>query len=248
MHNDDGWQIAPRTLKLAHDEVHVWRASLSRPTFVVEQLRQVLEPAEVTRVQRFYFEKDRQHWTVARGLLRTLLASYLAVNPREIAFGSNAYGKPVLEHPMSNPPLHFNISHSHEMALFAFTYGRHLGVDVEYMRAGIDYDGLAKHSFSQYENTTLRVLPAEAKHEAFFRCWTRKEAYIKARGMGLSLPLHLFDVELKANEPAALLASREDPQEVARWTLRELLPGTGYAGALTVEGRDWRLCSWQWSD
>ncbi len=248
MHNDSGWQVPPRALKLAQDEVHVWRACLAAPTSVVEQLRQVLEPAEVTRAQRFYFEKDRWHWTVARGLLRTLLAGYLAVDPRAITFGSNAYGKPILEHPMPVPALHFNISHSHELALFAFAYGRHLGVDVEYMRAGIDYDELAKHSFSAYENTTLSSLSAEAKHEAFFRCWTRKEAYIKARGMGLSLPLHLFDVELKADEPVALLASREDPQEVTRWTLRELLPGTGYAGALTVEGRDWRLCCWQWPD
>ena len=90
------------------------------------------------------------------------------------------------------------------------------------------------------------MLPVEEKRQAFFQCWARKEAYIKAKGMGLSLPLDLFDVSLSPNEPAALLQSRENPREAARWSMRKLAPGTGYAGALAVEGNDWQLHCWQW--
>ncbi|HEV7237210.1 MAG TPA: 4'-phosphopantetheinyl transferase superfamily protein, partial [Ktedonobacteraceae bacterium] len=145
------------------------------------------------------------------------------------------------------PPLSFNISHAHDLALYAFTYVRQVGVDVEYIRLNDDYEHLAQHYFSPYERTVLQTLPMEEKQQAFFQCWTRKEAYIKAKGLGLSLPLDLFDVSLRPNEPAALLQSRENPREAARWSLRELAPGAGYVGALAVEGKkDWQLHCWQW--
>lgn len=245
---DRRWNTPPGKLELTGDEVHVWRASLQAPLARVQHLRTLLAPEETTKADRFYFDRDRNHYIVARGLLRTLLGRYLSMEPEKLCFTYNKYGKPELEFPRINPPLQFNVSHSHELALLAFSYRRELGVDVEYMRTNIEYEDLARHSFSPNEQAVLLALPSEVKQQAFFNCWTRKEAYIKARGMGLSLDLAIFDVSLVPGEPIALLASREDKREVARWRFYELEPGPGYAGALTVEGQEWALRCWQWPE
>jgi 4'-phosphopantetheinyl transferase len=239
------WIQPPADLDLGMNEVHVWRISLATSSRTLQQVGQVLTEEEHAKAQRYYFEKDRNHWTIARGTLRILLGKYLQTDPRTIRFGSNEYGKPHLEYPILQPPFQFNISHSGDLALYAFTRSRELGVDVEYKRE-IDYDELAKYSFSPQEQAKLLPLSNEQKHIAFYNCWTRKEAYIKARGMGLSLPLNLFDVSLLPEEPTALLQSREDPREVERWSMQALEPGTGYAGALAVEGTGWKLRCWQW--
>jgi len=240
------WSIPPSELELASDEVHVWRASLQAPLTLVQHLKTLLSLEESTKANRFYFDRDRNHYIVARGLLRTLLGRYLDVAPEQLCFAYNKYGKPELTFPRLAAPLQFNVSHSHELALLAFSYRRELGVDVEYMRTNIEYEDLARHSFSPNEQAVLLALPAEIKQQAFFNCWTRKEAYIKARGMGLSLNLDLFDVSLVPGEPIALLGSREDQREVTRWRFYELAPGPGYAGALAVEGQEWSLRCWQW--
>jgi 4'-phosphopantetheinyl transferase len=134
------------------------------------------------------------------------------------------------------------------LALYALTRGRALGVDVEYVRDDLAGQEIAERFFSRQEVRALSALPADARTRAFFNCWTRKEAYIKARGEGLSLPLDQFDVSLTPGEPAALLGTRPDPQEAARWLLRELAPARGYVAALAVEGRGWRLRQWRWPD
>src|SRR6185312_16328849 len=206
------WNIPPDNLQLLENEVHVWRASLNVPAFVLSSLQQALTGEEIARAARFYFEKDRKHWTVARGVLRILLSRYLKTHPHQFSFCYNDYGKPLLEKSAHSPQLQFNISHSHELALYAFTPAREIGVDVEYMRSNLDYMELAEHTFSAYENEMLQALPTEMRREAFFLCWTRKEAYIKARGKGLSMPLKEFDLSLKPGEPARLLHSREDPR------------------------------------
>ena len=142
--------------------------------------------------------------------------------------------------------LQFNLSHSAELALYAFTYQRQIGVDVEYMRPNIECDLLARSQFSPTEYTALQALPPLLQEKAFFLCWSRKESYIKAKGMGLSLPLDQFDVSLVPGEPAQLLDSREEAQATTHWSLHSLEPGNDYAGALTVEGFDWHLRCWQW--
>ena len=117
---------------------------------------------------------------------------------------------------------------------------------MEYLRTDLDYEALARVSFSPWEQMTLRAVPQERKPEAFFSCWTRKEAYIKARGLGLSLPLDLFDVSFIPEEHPALFDNREDPHEITRWSLHELMPGMGYVGTLALEGVGWILRYWQW--
>ncbi|HKP10473.1 MAG TPA: 4'-phosphopantetheinyl transferase superfamily protein, partial [Blastocatellia bacterium] len=163
-----------------------------------------------------------------------------------LSFGYSEHGKPSLAGSHSGD-LRFNVSHSHELALFAFTWGRELGVDIEWIRPEVAGEQIAEQFFSRDEVATLRALPPGRQAEAFFNCWTRKEAYIKARGEGLSLPLHLFDVSLAPGEPAALLrAAMSD--ETTRWTMTALAPGAGYKAALVAEGRDWHLRRWQWPD
>lgn len=240
------WIIPPRNVRLSENEVHVWRAALKVSVLVLPDLQRLLSEEEVTRAQRFYFEKDCRHFIVAHGVLRIILGRYLNADPSQLRFCYNAYGKPSLDFPFDKSKLNFNFSHSHEIALYAFTYAKQIGIDVEYMRSDIEYERLAKHNFSPKEQATLHALPEALKQQAFFNCWTRKEAYIKARGTGLSLPLDLFDVSLRPGEPAALLSSREDPQESVRWSLYDLAPDSGYAGTLAVERSGRHLSCWQW--
>lgn len=240
------WKTPATNVHLAEHEVHVWRVKLEAPDDEVKHLSHVLTAEETQRASKFYFEKDRRHWIVAHAALRILLGRYLHIDPQTLLFTANDYGKPSIVYPLAGTRLHFNLSHSGNLALCAFAYDRHVGVDVEYMRAGIEYNELARYSFSARERATLLALPATLQEEAFFLCWSRKEAYIKARGRGLSLPLDQFDVSLVPNEPATLLDSREDPQATQRWSLHALTPGDRYAGALVVEHFDWQLSCWQW--
>lgn len=247
MERNTCWQ-PPSTLVLAEDEVHIWLASLEQAPECVRQLQTTLAPDEQSRAARFVFEKHRRHFIVARGILRALLGCYLQRPAEALAFTYNAYGKPDLKFPSSQPTLCFNLSHSHELALYAFARARTIGVDIEYMRSlGHDeYLLLAESHFSQDERVALRALPASLRQQGFFNCWTRKEAYIKARGKGLSIPLDAFDVSLVPDEPAALLASREAPFTVAAWSLSTLAVPQDYAAALIVEGHDWHIRRWQW--
>lgn len=243
---DQQWKTSPLHPILAENEVHIWRASLNTEKSVLNTLQLLLSNEEIAKAKQFYFEKDRQYFVIAHGILRALLGRYLNISPSLLYFKYNVYGKPVLGSPFSESHLQFNLSHSHDMALFAFTYRRQIGVDVEYMRSNINYEELARHSFSTHEQATLNALPQALKQQAFFNGWTRKEAYIKARGTGLSLPLDLFDVSLEPDKPAMLLASREDPLETTRWSLQEFIPALGYAGAVAVEGNKWYGNYWQW--
>ena len=246
--NQQQWKSPLGELRLSDLEVHVWQASLNVSKSLVQRLQQFLSEEEIVRASSFVFERDRHHFIVARGILRAILSRYLRVDPHYIRFDTNAYGKPSLDLPRCEPRLNFNLAHSHELALYVFTYAREVGIDVEYMRADFDFEELAKHSFSLYEQSILRALPEEAKQQAFFRCWTRKEAYIKAKGKGLSIPLDLFDVSLAPGESPALINSREDPQETTRWSFKNLDPDPGYASALVVEDGEWYLNCWLWQE
>jgi 4'-phosphopantetheinyl transferase len=237
---DKQWLTPPDHPSLSERAIHVWRASLDQPEIVLQRLRATISPDEQTRAAQFRFERDHLRFIAARGILRSLLGGYLDADPRSLRFTYNAYGKPALA-PSSHerPALLFNLAHSQSLALFAFALDREIGIDVEYMKSDIDCEQVARHSFSTNEQAVLLALPPEERIQSFYRCWTRKEAYIKARGLGVSLPLDSFDVSLKPGEPAAVLASREDQGETARWTLCDIAPGEGYAGALATEGKGW---------
>lgn len=240
------WEKPPAKPRLNRSEVHLWRADLAAPEGNLSSLLGSLNGEEKSRSQRFVFERDRNRFVMARGALRLILGSYLEQHPREIDFAYGPYGKPAISG--ENPSrLCFNLSHSGEIALYVVAQDRAVGVDVEYMKPDRATDAIAERFFSRLEVLALHRLPAEQRGQGFFNCWTRKEAYIKGRGQGLSLPLDQFDVSLVPGEPATLLASRHLPElPTEPWSLREVAVGDGYAAAVAVEGPDdWRLSYWQ---
>jgi len=243
---DSTWFAAPERLSLSHGVVHVWRASLDQSPWELAHFQSTLDDEEGSRAERFYFSRDRERFIVARGVLRTLLGRYLDRSPESLSFSYSAHGKPALASESGADAIRFNLSHSHGTALYAVTRGRELGVDLELIRCDLEADQIAERFFSRSEIVTLRALPPGLRMHAFFLCWTRKEAYIKARGEGLSMPLNQFDVSLIPGEPAALLSTQADSDEVPRWSLRNLTPASGYAAALAIQGRDLTLYCWQW--
>lgn len=233
---------------LGPDEVHVWRATLDQTPSQIQNFRRNLAADEQSRAERFYFERDRGHFIVARGVLRAILGGYLKRAPESFSFCYSSHGKPALAEGSGGDAIRFNVSHSHGIALYAATRGREVGVDLEHMRSNLAVAEIAERFFSRQEAAMLRTLPPEAQREAFFRCWTLKEACLKARGEGLSLSLDQIDVSPARGEPGAVPGTQPDSSEASRWSLQELAPAPGYVAALAVEGHGWHLACWQWSD
>jgi len=225
-------------LTLGADEIHLWHAALD--AHPVQHLEHFLSEDELIRAHRFHFLKDRNHFTVARGLLRKLLSTYLRMEPNQLLLSYGQMGKPFLADSHANR-VSFNLAHSGGLAIFAFSQTRELGVDLEFIREELADEGIAERFFSRREIGELQAVPVELRRQAFFNCWTRKEAYIKARGEGLSMPLDAFDVSLAPGEPAALLRNHLDETDVARWEMRSIPVAAGYVAALVVEGHDWKL-------
>ena len=210
----------------------VWHWPLDVSALDVADLKKVLSPDEMERAERYRFDQHRNEFILTRAVLRIVLASYTAQSPESLSFDYSAQGKPALKN--GPPDLRFNVSHTEGLAVLALVREREIGVDAEKIRAQPDAQKLAKRFFSAREQLFLGKLSGDELQRAFFRCWTRKEAYIKAKGEGLSIPLHAFDVSLEEDQPAALVGTRPDPNEAGRWTLYDLSVGRGYAAALTV--------------
>ena len=239
------WESPSELPDLPSNEVHVWRASLDLSPAGIGLLLTLLSDEERARAERFRTPCDSQRSIASRGLLRVLLAHYLAADPSQIRFCYNQQGKPALANQAAADGLRFNVSHSKGLALFAFSRGRELGVDLERIDPAVSGEQISELFFSPRECAMLRALPVEQRSEAFFACWTRKEAYIKAKGKGLAIRLDQFDVSLAPDEPAALLQTAEGPEEAGRWSLHILSPAPGYAGALAIEGQAFKLRCWQ---
>jgi 4'-phosphopantetheinyl transferase len=216
-------------------EVGVWRVELDAEVPALAGYLGDLAPDERERAGRFHFERDRCRFVIARGVLRRLLAEALGSAPGEVAFRYGRHGKPELAGGQAASRLRFNVAHSDGLALFALAWGRGVGIDVERVRSGIDGEGIARRFFSAHEVAALHALPAAVREQAFFRCWTCKEAYVKALGQGLSLGLDRFDVSLDPAAPVALLAHRGAPEAPSRWMLVDVAAAPGYAAALAVE-------------
>lgn len=226
------WSHPPDSLELQPDQVDVWRIPLDLPTASVKSLESVLSRDESERAARFRFPEGKDRYIIAHGCLRAILAHYLRCEPGQLTFSNNEYGKPAL----NGYDLEFNLSHSGDFALVAVSQGRKVGVDVERIRSDVELERIAGRYFSKSEVTELMALAAEQRAAGFFNCWARKEAYIKAHGLGLSLPLDSFDVSLAPDKPAILHATRPDEQEAARWRLLSLEVAPGYAAAVAAEG------------
>ena len=212
-------------------DIHVWHAALDREESALAQLTELLSPDEKTRAGRFRFVKDRNHFTVARGVLREFLGAYLQEEPASLEFSYGQHGKPALAGKHASSGLCFNLSHSFGMAVFAFARGRNLGIDVERVDPESTGEDIARRFFSPGEVSDLRSLPPTGRPEAFFRCWTRKEAYIKALGTGLHTPLDGFSVSLLPDQPAQFLGG-VDPC----WHIAAFHPAEDYAAAVVYDG------------
>src|SRR5882757_3645072 len=230
---------------LPEDEVHVWRTTLDMVPSGFETLRQILSSDERERASRFHLAADQRRGVIGRGYLRLLLGRILDLPANKLQFEYDEFGKPSLI-PDQGLPLQFNVSHSGDLVLIAITIGRAVGVDVEKIRTDLDLDGIAARFFSASEYRILASLAGPGRYHAFFACWTRKEAYLKARGVGLSLPLDQFDVSFLPEEEPRLLATRPDPAEAKQWKLQRLDPSSGYAAALAAAGSAWKLRCWDW--
>jgi len=242
------WSPAPKDLILADHEVHVWRAGLELPSSQVQRLRGILTDDELDRADRFSFEIDRQRFIAARGTLRSILSRYIGIYPSHLHFYYNQYGKPFLAPEFSSYLLNFNLAHSGNMTLYAITRNMEIGVDIERVRSDFEYEEIAKRFFSVNEVAILHAIPTEKKLEAFYNCWTRKEAYIKAHGKGLTLPLDSFEVSFAPWESPMILITKDEPQARSLWTLLDLKPGLGYVGALVVKGIGCRFRYWEWNE
>lgn len=227
-----GWPVVTVAPALVARDIHVWCVSLDGSSESLAAASEVLSSDERERAARFRFDRDRRRFTVARATLRRILGAYVGVTPERLTFQYGEYGKPRLagrSHPV------FNVSHSADCALIAIAHDGVLGVDIEAVRALDDRDALAGSVFSASEIACLRSLPAAERDRAFFVCWTRKEAFVKATGDGLARPLADFDVTVAPWE-SPRLSIAADPSEAARWMMASLEPLPGFESALVADG------------
>lgn len=231
----------PKGYAVTRRDVHVWVKRLGSPGAHIRALREILSLDERRKAERFYFPADRERHVVGRALTRILLGDLLAIAPDEIQFCYNDFGKPSVAPAQNGADFQFNISHSGDVILIAVAARRAVGIDVEQIREDLEVDAVAARFFSTREKDDLASLPPGQRRAAFFACWSRKEALIKAAGFGLPQYLDRFDLSMKPDEPAILLRTRPDPAEVRRWAIRDLDIGPGYKAALAVEGSCWEL-------
>lgn len=225
------------------DELQLWLADLDRPPVPLHRLAAVLDPEERARAARFRFDVHRDRFVAGRGLLRLLLGRMTGRRPEQLAFRYGAKGKPFL---VESPGLQFNLSNSANGVLIAVARGPELGVDLEALRPLDDAEALVERFFAPSERSTFARLPPEARLAGFFSGWTRKEAYVKARGDGLSLPTTEFEITLDPAAPARLERFEREPGEVGRWSFAAFEPARQFLGAVAVEGRERELASRFW--
>jgi 4'-phosphopantetheinyl transferase len=224
----------------------LWRAPLVLGDSILERLYGTLAGDEKARAERFRFAEGRARFTAARGVLRDILAHYAAVEPASLQFGYQPSGKPFLLAGTGEGELQFNLSHSRAMGLYGVTLGRPVGVDVELVRQGPEFSRIADRFFTSKEAEALRNCPAHLQAEAFFRCWTRKEAFIKASGEGFARGLASFEVSIEPGDCDALLGASDDPAAVERWRLADVDAGAGFAAAVAVGLRGPVFTCWEW--
>jgi 4'-phosphopantetheinyl transferase len=235
------WIPAPQPLpELADHDIHIYCVSLDVGDGAA--FERVLSDDERVRAARFRFAVDRQRFIARRARLRQLLNHYTKLHPAQLSFNYTPYNKPYLQ----NYPIEFNLSDSEHLALYAFAHVP-IGIDIEYVHMMTDMDDVAAVMFSGAEIAVYKALPDAQKAEGFFSCWTRKEAFIKAVGEGLSYPLADFDVTLKPDEPAKLLRIRDDIRADETWSLYDLHPASDFRAALAVRGHGWKISCFQWS-
>ena len=227
-------------MDLGEQDLHIWPVPLTASDAAIAAFERMLSPEEAHRCQRFHFQQHRRSYTISHGVLRALLGRYLKTSPEKIDFRYERAGKPALAIPATN--LTFNMAHSGEFAVYAFARNCRVGIDVERVRPLADLETIATRFFSPEECSQVLELDTAERVLAFFRCWTRKEAYIKAVGDGLSMPLDRFQVSLAASAPAAVVRPAEG--QVGPWRMHHFEPHEEYIGAVAYDGAVRRIYTW----
>jgi len=232
------WELPAPDLALCDNNIHVWLANLNLPDLRLQDMRQTLCDGEKERADRFVFDVHRRRYIAGRGFLRMILARYVLKSPSELVFSYSPRGKPELVSNSSSEQLYFNVSHSHDLALYAVARNRCVGVDVERIESTSNVEQLAERYFFPKEFDVIRSMAPERKNEAFFKGWTVKEAYVKATGEGLA-EMEQVELSMSADGPAVLLTIHDNPAATARWSSCQMRPSPGYMAALVAEGQGW---------
>jgi 4'-phosphopantetheinyl transferase len=240
------WHETPKILPLGPDEIHIWRIGLVWPDIVENRLKIYLTEEEFRRAAGFHFAHDRRRFIHRRVVLRRLLASYLGVRVDLVRLLSGPYGKPFIRGQEELDGIRFNCSHSGDFGLIAISRRGELGCDVEQHRQLEDAEDLAANCFSASEIKEMNALPESLKTKGFFNCWTRKESFVKAIGVGLSFPLNRLSVSLIPGQPATLLEVAEDPEAVNRWKMASLDVSQNSSAALVFEDRNAGMQYFEW--
>lgn len=230
--------------RLEDSEVHIWRLE-PEPLVDLSRYSDLLSSDEQQRAARFRFAHLTRNFIVDHGRMRLILGAYAEVAPRDLVFTFNEFGKPELANDSAS--LRFNLSHTNGLSLLAVCRDSPVGIDVEAVRRMNDWRDIAQSHFSQSEIAELQGTTEFDQQNAFFRCWTRKEAFLKAHGRGLSIPLDSFAVSLDREGTPALLECNWDPEETKRWSFVSLDLGVQFAGALAVEGMNWKVREFNWT-
>jgi 4'-phosphopantetheinyl transferase len=235
------WVATAKVGTLGDHGVHVWGVNLDETPSQGLEPDKILSNVEIMRANRFVFAKDRQRFVRGRIALRRLLAKYLSQDPAEVEISIGEFGKPFVCKSLNLKPIMFNASHSSGFCLFAFTRDREIGIDVEKNRSDIEPLDLARRYFAPSELSELKTLPSDQIFSGFFRCWTRKESYIKARGKGLQIPLDSFAVSLNAEDPVTL-----NSPDSSKWQVISFEPQLGFTAAITIEVGKVELSYWKY--
>jgi 4'-phosphopantetheinyl transferase len=241
------WNPVDRPAALPRQAVHIWRVPLRLDQRQLPAYEALVTPEELLRARRFIMQQHQHRFLAGRARMRCLLAGYLDVEPRQISLCYENLGKPFLDPAIHRPPLHFNFSNSHDWGLLAVSYCRtSIGVDLEQTRSNRDLDGLATRYFHPSETSAIQQDTPPEQVDSFYRCWTRKEAFLKATGKGLTFPLRDVIVSCRANEAAVIRSIAGDASRADQWCLVQLEPASGFVGALVHEapGLPVVLCDW----
>jgi len=241
--NNSEMDLFPKATSLLEGYVHLWK--ILHPLGTTSNHLELLSEDEITRARRMRTVQLHDRFVADHGILRILLGNYLNCEPQNIAFTTNQYGKPSIL--LSDCRLNFNMSHSGELTMIAICLNDEIGLDVEAVRSIPEWEEIALSHFSSQEIASIRTEPFTEQQNAFFRCWTRKEAFIKAVGMGLALPLHHFSVSTSLSDNVALLQCDWNLEEITRWSLMHLHPHPGYVGALAINRPSCSIVDFQWS-
>ncbi|MDE5123255.1 MAG: 4'-phosphopantetheinyl transferase superfamily protein [Trichodesmium sp. St19_bin1] len=232
---------AEKKFELSENNVHIWSTNLKLSSDKIEELSTILSPDEKNRANKFYFEKDKNRFIIARGTLRTILSRYLNIEPKKLQFTYSDRGKPYLK----NTSILFNLSHSQDLALYGITKVNLIGIDLEYIRPMNDAENLAKRFFALQEYNLIRQLPPQKQQETFLKIWTCKEAYLKAKGDGLGGSLEKVEICLTPEKPVEFFSINGDIEEASHWYLYQFIPQPNYIAAVVVAEKNQKLSFWK---